>query len=53
MTISVEDFAFEEPMPFNPSTGQYEYLANTPVDLQGRRVTISTDEGGAYNTFIE
>ena len=53
MTVSIEDFVLEDPMTFNPSTEEYEYVITTSEDLRGRRVTISTDEGGAYNDFIQ
>ena len=53
MTVSIDDFVLEAPMTYNPGTGYYEFFTNTAVDLDGRRVTISTDEGGAYNEFIE
>jgi hypothetical protein len=53
MTVSVQDFILEAPMTYNPAQGRYEYTVVTPVDLDGRRVLISTDEGGAYNAYIE
>ncbi len=53
MTVSVDDFILEAPMTYNAAQDRYEYIDVTPVDLDGRRVTISTDEGGAYNSFIE
>jgi hypothetical protein len=36
----------------DPTDGEYAIVYPTPVDLRGRRVTISTDEGGAYNSVI-
>ena len=53
MTVSVEDFVTEAPLPYNPITGLYETMIPSGNDLEGRRITISTDEGGAYNSFVE
>lgn len=50
MTVSVEDFVTEVEMTFN--NGQYEIEIPSRASLDGRRVTISTDAGGAYNDFI-
>ena len=53
MTIPIEDFVFEAPMTYNPARDRYEYVIFTPsTNLEGRRVTVSTDEGGAYNAII-
>ena len=52
MTVSIENFVFEAPMLYNASEGRYEYVVTTTENLRGRRITISTDEGGACNDFI-
>ncbi len=52
MTISIEGFVFEDAMTYNAGAGRYEYLITTSTNLDGRRVTVSTDEGGAYNDVI-
>jgi uncharacterized repeat protein (TIGR01451 family) len=50
---TVPPFLLEEPMVLSsPSDDEYTIVYPTPVDLRGRRVTISTDEGGAYNSVI-
>lgn len=42
------------PMTFDPGTNLYEFmLDNVGVNLDGRRLVISTDEGGSDNIFIE
>ncbi len=53
MTVSIDGFLFEETMMYNEEVGRYEFVTVTAEDLNGRRVTISTDEGGAYNDFIQ
>lgn len=50
--LSVDPLVFEVPMTFL-SGGKFKFTLSTPVNLKGRRVTISTDEGGAYNAYIE
>ena len=40
-------------MMYNAATGQYEFMQASPMNLSGRRVTIQTDEGGAYTVYIE
>jgi hypothetical protein len=50
---NVPPFILEAPMAYNPGAGRYEFTLSTPVNLDGRRVTISTDEGGAYNAYIQ
>ena len=52
MTVSIEDFVTEAPMTYNASSDRYEYVVNTPVNLDGRRVMISTDKGGSYNDIM-
>jgi hypothetical protein len=32
--------------------GRWRYTLNTPVNLDGRRVVIQTNHGGAYNDYI-
>ena len=39
-------------MTFNSSTNTYEFTFTTAMDLLGRRITISSEEGGAFNDFI-
>lgn len=51
MTVSIDGFVLEAPM-VSLGDGRFEYLAASETDLAGRRVTISTDHGGAYNDFI-
>jgi hypothetical protein len=53
MTLSVEGFTFESPMPYHAATGRYRTKLFSPANLDGRRVTISTNEGGAYNAFVQ
>ncbi|MAG56620.1 MAG: hypothetical protein CMJ83_10055 [Planctomycetes bacterium] len=53
MTLSVEDFVLEAPMAFDPATQRYEATLAAPQSLVGRRVTVSTDEGGAYNEYVQ
>jgi cysteine-rich repeat protein len=53
MTVSIDDFILEAPMTYVASRNRYEYTAVTPTNLRGRRVTISTNEGGAYNRRID
>ena len=52
---SVPPFLLEFPMIWNPSLGVYESLIfmMTPEDLRGRRVLISTDEGGSFRDNIK
>ena len=45
--VGVAPFLLEAPISFNPVTGRYELTLPTAVDLLRRRLTISTDEGGA------
>jgi hypothetical protein len=40
-------------MTWNGAAGRYEYVTPAGPEVRGRRVTISTDEGGAYNDRIE
>lgn len=49
---NVAPFILEAPMTFAGGSA-FVFTLNTPVNLDGRRVTISTDEGGAYNDFIK
>ena len=50
MTCSIDGYTFESPMTFE--SGRYVFVGASPVNLRGRRVLVSTDEGGAYNSFI-
>lgn len=52
MTVSIDGFVLEAPMTYNSTDGRYEYSIVTGTDLDGRRVMISTDEGGSYNVTI-
>ncbi len=52
MTVSIEDFVTEAVMSYNAAKDRYQYVVDTPVNLDGRPVMISTDEGGAYSTTI-
>ena len=49
---AVDPFLLEETMTYNAGEDRYEFEHLTGVDLVGRRVTISTDEGGAYTVVI-
>ena len=49
----VTPFIFEAPMTYNSKRGRYEFEFSTNVNLDGRRVTISTDKGGAFSAYIE
>jgi hypothetical protein len=53
MTVSIDGFVLEAPMTYNAAQDRYEYSAVTPVNLDGRRVLISTDEGGSYRDNIK
>lgn len=54
MTVSVDRFTFESPMTYNSRTGRYEIsITALQENLDGRRVTVSTDVGGAYNAFVQ
>jgi hypothetical protein len=53
MTVSVDGFTFESPMTFNVLTAQYEASFRTPINLVGRRVTISTREGGSASGTVQ
>ena len=51
---NVAPFMLEMPMTFNPSKNRYEFvLKNVGTNLDGRRLSIQTDEGGAYNVIID
>ena len=50
---NVDPFILEAPMTFNPSNDRYEFRLNVGVNLDGRRLSIQTDEGGTYNVIIE
>jgi hypothetical protein len=50
--LAVDPFLLEAPMSFNPARGRYELILSTPVSLRGRRIVISTDEGGSYNDVL-
>ena len=51
---NVDPFILEVPMTFNPVHNRYEFiLDNVGVNLDGRRLSIQTDEGGVYNVKIE
>ncbi len=50
---NIDPILLEVPMVFNPATGFYEFFFATPVELKGRRVLISTDEGGSYRDSIK
>ena len=44
----------EAPMIFNPSRNRYEFILNNVIEnLDGRRLVIQTDEGGADNVNIK
>jgi hypothetical protein len=53
MTVSVDGFTFESPMAYNGLTAQYEASFRTPINLVGRRVTISTREGGSASGTVQ
>ena len=51
---NVEPFILEAPMTFNEDKNRYEFrLNNVGTDLDGRRLSIQTDEGGVYNVIID
>ena len=50
--LDVNPFALELPMAFNSDSGMYEVTIPTAINLSGRRLTISTDAGGADNIDI-
>jgi len=52
MTLLIDGFVLEAPMTDNASRGRFEYNAQSVTNLSGRRVLISTDHGGSYNSFI-
>ena len=51
--LGIDPMVLEGPMIYNPSRGEYEFQTGCGPGLGGRRITISTDEGGAYNSIIE
>jgi hypothetical protein len=53
MTVSVDGFTFESPMTFNVLTAQYEASFRSLINLVGRRVTISTREGGSASDTVQ
>ena len=53
MTVSVDGFTFESPMTFNTLTAQYEASFRSAINLVGRRITISTREGGSDSGTIQ
>ena len=53
MTVSVDGFTFESPMAFNTLTAQYEASFRSAINLVGRRITISTREGGSNSVTIQ
>lgn len=50
---NVDPSVLEGPMTFNSKKGRYEFVFSTQVDLDGRRVIVSSDKGSAYNGSIE
>ena len=52
MTVSIDGFVMGAPMLWNAAQSRYEYVITTATDLDDLAVTISTDEGGAYNGTI-
>jgi hypothetical protein len=53
LSFSVEGFTFESPMSFVPGSGSYRASLWTPISLAGRRVTVSSDQRGAYTDTIQ
>lgn len=53
MKVSVDDFTFESPMAYNTLTAQYEAQFYSAANLVGRRVTVSTREGGSYSGTVQ
>jgi hypothetical protein len=49
-TCSVDGALFEAPMQWQ--NGRFVLRFPSHVDLQGRRVCVSTDHGGAYNSIV-
>lgn len=51
--LGTPPYVLEQPMIFNGGQNRYEFIEMTGVNLNGRRVTISTAEGGSYTEYIE
>lgn len=53
MTVSIDGFTFESPMVYAPSAAQYQARFRVVQNLVGRRVTISTLEGGSDTITVQ
>jgi hypothetical protein len=53
MTVSVDGFTFESPMAWNGLAAQFEARFRSPLSLVGRRVTISSRQGGSYTITVQ
>jgi hypothetical protein len=53
MTASVDGFTFESPMRWNAQAAEYQLDLRSAVSLVGRRVTISSREGGSYTITVQ
>ena len=51
--LAIEPAALEEAMLYNADKDNYSFTHATATNLSGRRVTISTDEGGSYTVHVE
>lgn len=52
MTVSVDGILTEATMTFDSRRGRYVGVFDIATDIRGRRITLTTDEGGAYNDFV-
>jgi hypothetical protein len=53
LSFSVEGFTFESPMSYVRGSGSYRASLWSPISLAGRRITVSSDERGAYTDTIQ
>lgn len=53
MTVSVDGFTFESPMAYVAANAQYEARFVTTLNLVGRRVTVSSRQGGSYSGTVQ
>lgn len=53
LTASVDGFTFESPMRWNALAAEYQLDLRSAASLVGRRVTISSREGGSYTITVQ
>ena len=53
MTVSVDGFTFESPMVYSLANAQFEARFVTSQNLAGRRVTVSSRQGGSYSGTVQ